>query len=134
MAVVDRGGRDEAMPAPDWRSTVYVHRLRAAIASMASAMNGLDVLVFTGGVGENAASIRAEAAAGLGFLGIRIDERANASPVLDADITAAGAGVRTVVVEAREDLQIAAEVRALTLVARRPWPEPHFPRPHHSRR
>jgi acetate kinase len=92
---------------------VYIHRLRAGIASMASAMDGLDLLAFTGGVGENAASIRADAAAGLGFLGIRIDERVNASPVLDCDITAADAGARTVVVEAREDLQIAAEVRSL---------------------
>ncbi len=112
MAVVtEAAGRGDA--GSRLAVAVYVHRLRAAIASMASAMNGLDVLAFTGGVGENAASIRAEAAAGLGFLGIRIDERANASPVLDADITAAGAGVRTVVAEAREDLQIAAEVRAL---------------------
>ncbi|HXQ61058.1 MAG TPA: acetate/propionate family kinase [Acidimicrobiales bacterium] len=92
---------------------VYLHRLRAGIASMASAMDGLDALAFTGGVGENAASIRAGAVAGLGFLGTRIDERANAGPALDADITAAGSRVRTVVVEAREDLQIAAEVRSL---------------------
>jgi len=92
---------------------LYVHRLRAGIASMASAMNGLDVLVFTGGVGENSASIRASTVAGLDFLGARIDDRANTSLVLDADVTASGADVRTLVVEAREDLQIADEVRAV---------------------
>src|SRR5579872_3464359 len=52
---------------------LYVHRLRSGIASMASAMNGLDLLVFTGGVGERAASIRADAATGLDFLGVQID-------------------------------------------------------------
>jgi acetate kinase len=92
---------------------LYLHRLRAGIASMAGAMNGLDVLAFTGGVGENAASIRAGAVAGLGFLGAQIDEDANASLVPDADITAPGGRVRTVVVEAREDVQIATEVRSL---------------------
>jgi acetate kinase len=51
--------------------------------------------------------------AGLDFLGARIDDRANTSLVLDADVTASGADVRTLVVEAREDLQIADEVRAV---------------------
>jgi acetate kinase len=91
---------------------LYVHRLRAAVASMASAMNGLDVLVFTGGVGENAPSIRADAAAGLAFLGIQIDQDANIARVTDADVTAPGASVHTLVIEAREDIQIAAQVRA----------------------
>ena len=91
---------------------LYVHRLRAGIASMASAMNGLDVLVFTGGVGENAPSVRADAATGLGFLGVQIDEEANLAIIPDADVTASGAKVRTLVIEAREDIQIAAEVRS----------------------
>ena len=51
---------------------VYVHRLRAGIAAMAAATGGLDVLVFTGGVGEHASAIRARAASGLGFLGVAI--------------------------------------------------------------
>ena len=92
---------------------VYVHRLRAGIASMASAMDGLDVLVFTGGVGENAASVRAAAAAGLRFLGVRINENPNRSLVGDREITAHEGGARTVVVTAREDLEIAGEVRLL---------------------
>ena len=94
---------------------VYLHRLRAAIASMAAAMGGLDVLVFTGGVGERSAPVRERSAAGLRFLGIEVDATANAAAVPDCDITADGAPVRTYVVEAREDLQIAAEVRALLL-------------------
>jgi acetate kinase len=92
---------------------VYVHRLRAAIASMAAAMDGLDALVFTGGVGEHAPAIRARAAGGLGFLGVALDAEANAVAAADADIGAPGAAVRTMVVTAREDLEVAREVRAL---------------------
>jgi acetate kinase len=91
---------------------VYVHRLRGGIASMAAALGGLDVLVFTGGVGENAAEVREATAAGLGFLGIGLDDRrARLAP--DADISALDAPVRTLVVRAREDLEIASSVRAL---------------------
>lgn len=94
---------------------VYLHRLRAGIAAMAAAMGGLDVLVFTGGVGERSAPIRMRAAAGLGFLGVGIDETANAAARPDTEITSAGAGVRTLVVEAREDLQIAGETSDLLI-------------------
>lgn len=92
---------------------VYLHRLRGGIAAMASAMDGIDTLVFTGGVGENAAGIRARTAAGLSFFGLAVDEEANAAPSLDAEITAAGARVRTFVIKAQEDLQMAREVNRL---------------------
>jgi acetate kinase len=102
---------------------VYVHRLRAGIAAMAAAMDGLDVLVFTGGVGEHAPAIRAASCAGLGFLGIQIDPYANtrtvAPGVPDREISSSDSVVRTLVVEAREDLQIAHEVR-LVLSGSRP--------------
>jgi acetate kinase len=97
---------------------VYLHRLRGLTASMAAALGGLDVLVFTGGVGENSAEIRSRAAAGLGFLGVAIDPARN-SPAApsgggaDWEITASGAQARTFVIAAREDKQIAAEVRSL---------------------
>ena len=90
---------------------VYVHRLRAGIAAMAAAMDGLDALVFTGGVGENAPTIRARSAAGLGFLGVRLDPVRNGRAALDAEIGAPDAPVRAVVIKAREDLQIAHDVR-----------------------
>ena len=92
---------------------VYVHRLRAAIAAMAAALGGLDALVFTGGVGEHAPGVRA-----------RGGRRASASSAsrstapqrgghADADIGADGAAVRALVVTAREDLEIARQVRTL---------------------
>ncbi len=90
---------------------VYVHRLRAGIAAMAAAMDGLDALVFTGGVGENAPEIRARAAAGLRFLGVGIDAVRNSGTELDAEIGASGVGVRSFAIRTREDLQIARDVR-----------------------
>lgn len=101
------GGDDAAELAFD----VYIHRLRALIASMAAAMNGLDALVFTGGVGENAAPVRAAAAAGLRFLGVEIGPTLNASLGSDNDISAPGARVPTLVIKAHEDIEVAREVR-----------------------
>jgi acetate kinase len=92
---------------------VYVHRLRAGIASMAAAMGGLDALVFTGGVGENAIEVRSAAAAGLRFLGVEIDPGLNAKAADDRDVSAAGARVRTLVIHAREDVEVARDVRRL---------------------
>jgi acetate kinase len=89
---------------------VYAHRLRAAIASMAAAMAGMDVLAFTGGVGERAAPVRAAAVAGLGFLGVVLDDPRNAAAVPDADVGAPEAAVRVLVVQAREDAEIARQV------------------------
>lgn len=104
-----RRGEEEARLALE----VYLHRLRAAVAAMAASLDGLDVLVFTGGVGEHAPAVRELAAGGLGFLGVAIDAGLNRSAVADAEITTAGAAVRTLVIAAREDLEIAGGVRAL---------------------
>jgi acetate kinase len=92
---------------------VHAHRLRAAIAAMAAALGGLDTLVFTGGIGEHQAETRAEAAAGLGFLGVAVDEDRNATARPDCDISAPGAAVRTLVIAAREDIEIARQARAV---------------------
>jgi acetate kinase len=95
---------------------VYLHRLRASVAAMAAAMGGIDVLVFTGGVGENSPEVRSRTAGGLGFLGVAVDESRNTLDKADRggedwEITGPGAAVRTFVIAAREDRQIAAEVR-----------------------
>jgi acetate kinase len=92
---------------------VYVHRLRAGIAAMTAALGGVDALVFTGGVGERAPAIRTAAAGGLCFLGVAIDPAANVAADGDTDVSAPGAAVRTLVVSAREDLEIAGQVRAV---------------------
>jgi acetate kinase len=99
-------------PAARLALAVYVHRLRREIAAMAAALGGLDALAFTGGVGEHAAPVRAAALGGLAFLGAALDPEANESALPDADIGARGAPVRTLVIAAREDLEIARQVRA----------------------
>ena len=92
---------------------VYVHRLRASIAAMTAALGGLDALVFTGGVGENSAEIRERTAAGLGYLGVAIDSDMNRMAAPDADVSASNAAARTLLVAAREDLEIARQVRSV---------------------
>jgi acetate kinase len=90
---------------------VYLHRLRAGVGAMAAAMDGLDALIFTGGVGERSPRIRSDAVAGLAFLGLRVDEARNGDSSSDADISADAAHVRTLVIAAREDLEITRQVR-----------------------
>jgi acetate kinase len=94
---------------------VYTHRLVAGIASMAAAATGIDILAFTGGVGERSAEVRRRAAGRLSYLGIAVDDQRNAAVKPDADITSHRAQVRTVVIAAREDLQIADETRHLLI-------------------
>jgi len=93
---------------------VYVHRLVREIGAMVASLGGLDALVFTGGVGEHTDRVRARVAESLGWLGVAIDPALNL-PEEGGDrvLTAAGAGVEVLVVESREDLQIAADVEAV---------------------
>ena len=107
-AAADRGD-EHALLALD----VYLHSLAAGIAAMSASTSGLDLLVFTGGVGEHSARVRRLAAQRLSYLGVAIDAGCNDSGPTDRDISAPGAAVQTVVVEAREDLQIAGEARSL---------------------
>jgi acetate kinase len=105
-----RAAADAGSAAAQLAIDVYVHRLRREIAAMAAAMNGLDALVFTGGVGEHAPWLRAAAADGLGFLGVRLDPGRNHATA-DAEIGDQAAPAATLVVTAREDLEIARQVR-----------------------
>ncbi len=101
---------------------VWVHRARALVAAMAAALGGVDVLAFSGGVGEHQPALRARLVAGLGFLGLALDPGANGEAGGDADVTAPGAAARTVVVTAREDRVIAEQVRAVLGAPRVPAP------------
>ena len=108
-----RAAADAGSPAARLAIDVHTHRLKQEIASMAAALDGLDALVFTGGIGEHQPQVRAEAAAGLGFLGVAIDPARNDEAVGDgAEISAPSAKVRTLVITAREDVEIARQVRA----------------------
>ena len=90
----------------------YVHRLGAGIAAMTAAMGGIDALVFTGGVGENSAQVRAAVGTTGGFLGIEVEGPANDSGERDRVISASKSAVAVLVLSAREDIELAAQVRA----------------------
>lgn len=94
-------GNDDAVAALE----VYAYRIRKQIAAMAAAMAGLDALIFTGGVGENDARMRAASTEGLVFLGVQLDEAANAThgPRIGRD----GAPVETWVIPTDEESRIA---------------------------
>jgi acetate kinase len=92
---------------------VYVHRLAAAVAAMAAAAGGLDVLAFTAGIGEGSPHVRREVCGRLRFLGVEIDDARNAEEAPDCDVAARSSRVRIVVVRAREELVAARAARTL---------------------
>ena len=92
---------------------VYVHRLQGLIASMTASLGGLDAVVFTGGVGERSSEIRMAATRGLGFLGIAVDPARDTDAHPDGDVSAPRAAVKTLVIGAREDIEMARQARVL---------------------
>ncbi len=104
--------RDKDDPNAALAFDVYIHRLRQQIGAMTATLDGLDVLAFTGGVGQHMPIVRAAATDGLEHLGLRIDQGRNEAATSDADITADGATASCVVVTTGEHLTIAAATRA----------------------
>jgi acetate kinase len=92
---------------------VYTYRVAGAVAALAVALGGLDALVFTAGVGEGSASVRAGVCGRLGFLGVELDAAANEHAQPDVDVAAPGSAVRVVVLRAREDIVAARAARKL---------------------
>jgi acetate kinase len=88
---------------------IFVARVRSGIAAMAAALGGLDALVFTAGIGEHAAPIRAQVCAPLSFMGVAVDPARNAAVRPDGDIAPAGAAIRVLVIQTQEDRMIARE-------------------------
>lgn len=87
----------------------YAYRIRKYIGAYAAAMSGLDVLVFTGGIGENDVSVRANSCAGLEFLGVSIDAERNRKTTggQRGVISKEGSKVTVVVMPTNEELVIA---------------------------
>lgn len=90
---------------------MYADGVRNAIGGSATALDRLDALVFTAGIGENSAALRASVCDGLGVLGVRIDVESNRDAEADTDIAGPDSSARVLVVRAREDLMIARETR-----------------------
>jgi acetate kinase len=91
--------------------TMFALSCRKAIGAFAAVLGGLDTVVFTGGIGENAAEVRAEICADLGYLGLSFDAAANAAG--KTCISAAGSACTALVVPTDEDLVIARHAGAL---------------------
>jgi len=96
---------------------VYVHKIAAAVGSMATSLGGLDAIVFTAGVGENSARIRARVCERLAFLGVEVDPARNDGAELDSDIATKSSVVRVLVIQAREALIVARAVRQVLIDA-----------------
>jgi acetate kinase len=92
---------------------VFCYRVATAVGSMAAALDGLDALVFTAGIGEHSSRIRREVTARLGFLGVELDAAANERAEPDVTISPTGAAVQVVVLRAREDVVAARAAREL---------------------
>ena len=91
---------------------MLVYQIQKFIGSYTAAMNGLDCIVFTGGIGENSASTRAKVCEGLGWFGVEIDAEQNAKRGLAVnDITAANSKVKVLVVQTNEELMIARDTK-----------------------
>jgi acetate kinase len=100
-------------PAAQLGLRVFAYRVASAIGAMAVGLGGLDALVFTAGIGEHSARVRADVCARLGFLGVELDPQANEAAEPDPTISRVGASPRVVVLRAREDLVAARAARAL---------------------
>lgn len=96
---------------------VYLHRLRSQIASFLPGLGGLDALVFTAGIGENAPDIRAAACEGFKFLGLRIDPDRNVRHPDDIDIASKDSTIRVFAIHTQEDWMIVQDCWHLAQVA-----------------
>jgi acetate kinase len=105
--------RENGEPAARLAYDVFLHRLAREVGAMTTSAGGLDVLSLTGGIGEHAAVVRTDLAERLRHLGVTVDPACNDAASGDADVSARDAPVRTVVVTAGEDRQIAREVTAV---------------------
>lgn len=92
---------------------VYEYRIRKYIGAYAAAMNGVDAIIFTAGVGENSPLLRQRVCEGLSFLGVKIDPVKNDMKGKEADISAEGSAVKVLVVPTNEELVIARDTMTI---------------------
>jgi len=93
---------------------VYLHHLVQHVAAMVASMGGCDAIVYTGGAGFGSARLRTDVSASLAYLGLKLDDVSN-DGAEDDDVVISGttSSVAVLKVKAREDLEIARQVRAL---------------------
>jgi acetate kinase len=106
-----RATNDEAAMAIE----MFCYQIRKSIGALAAALGGLDMLVFTGGIGEHAAAVRAEVCNGLAHLGLAIDPRRNDSN--QDTISAPDSRCRVRVIPTNENLMVARHTSRLVFQA-----------------
>lgn len=108
---------DAAIKAGNHRANLaremFIYRVKKYVGAYAAAMNGIDILVFTGGIGENDAFIRAEIVKGLSFLGVTLDEEANNCRGVERVISTPDSKLTVCVIPTDEELMIASDTEAL---------------------
>jgi acetate kinase len=104
---------DSGDPAAQLALEIFAYRVAAAVGAMAVPLGGLDALVFTAGIGEHSAAMRAAVCGRLRFLGVALDAQRNTEAEPDAMVAAAASSIRVVVLRAREDLVAARAARDL---------------------
>ena len=107
LSAAEEAGNPKAKAALD----VFCYRVARYVGSYAAAMNGLDAVVFTAGVGENDSVVRERVCAYLGYLGIELDESKNKTRGQAIDITKDGCKVKVLVVPTNEELVIARDTK-----------------------
>ena len=108
---------DAAIKAGNHRANLaremFIYRVKKYVGAYAAAMNGVDILVFTGGIGENDAFIRGEIVKGLSFLGVTLDEEANNCRGVERVISTPDSRLTVCVIPTDEELMIASDTEAL---------------------
>lgn len=105
-----RKGNDRARLALE----MYIHRIVKYVGAYAAVLNGVDIIVFTGGVGENQSATRRDVCANLTYLGVEIDDKVNnATHGDEAIISTASSKVKVVVVPTDEELMIALDTKEI---------------------
>ena len=97
----------------DLTEKMYFYRIKKYIGAYAAALGGVDIIVFTGGVGENQASCRAGACEGLEYMGVKLDLEKNKIRGEEAVISAEDSKVKVVVIPTDEELMIASDTMAI---------------------
>ncbi len=93
---------------------MYYYRIKKYIGAYAAALGGVDIIVFTGGVGENQALCRQEVCSGLGFMGIEIDKEVNNKVRgVEAVVSTPASKAKVVVIPTDEELMIASDTMAI---------------------
>ena len=88
---------------------MYFYRIKKYIGAYAAALGGVDIIVFTGGVGENQVSCRAAACEGLEFMGVKLDAEKNNVRGEEAVVSTEDSKVKVVVIPTDEELMIASD-------------------------